>query len=217
MLLKMQRLLNGRADPSFLRCSWIESGCQLASTDTCIFLHRNHVIWGDGLTGTRSDFNCGRCCYCIASPEVGGLGGMGHGHDLQGWLILRTHPIIPDYPRWYAEIQSLISGFQSSYLSTQKAHFPFTWSLCCLWSPSAGLASWWREMRSRRLGCVFASGGNMTCRRKGPKGKEFNCSWCPEAPEALLPPLPASTLSRSPCSVLPPLPAWVLPPLQLEK
>ena len=78
-------------------------------------------------------------------------------------------------------------------------------------------ASWWREMSSRRLGCVFASGGNMTCRRKGSKGKEFNCSRCPEGPEALLPPLPASTLSRSPCSVLSPLPTWVLPPLQQEK
>lgn len=99
MVLKMQRLLNRRADPSFLRCSWIESGCQLASTDTCIFLHRNHVIWGDGLIGTRSDFNCGWCCYWIASPKVGEWWGDGAWTWFVGLIDSEDSPNNPSLPQ----------------------------------------------------------------------------------------------------------------------
>lgn len=162
---------------------------------------------GPGLTLIIGDV-----AFVSASP---GVGGKGHCYNLQHQLIdsekLPSNPCLPEVVG-----KSLFSWFPG------PTHHPPLSRMHALLSlgPSItsedhlqGGQSLWRKMSSRRLGCLFASWGHVTCRGKRSEGKEFNCSGDPEGPEPLYHTLPARS---APPMVLARL-TWVLQPLPWQK
>lgn len=124
-----------------------------------------HVIWGDGVTGTRPGSNGRRCCFCVSLCRDGRRGIATICSIDWLWETAKQPLSTRGGQQNYI---FLISRSNTSPLSTQNAQPHSPWALHYLWStPGDGLGGRWAA------GCraVCLPPGNMW-----PAGQEPNCS-----------------------------------------